>query len=496
VALLRGAVVAVVSMWCLQACVTGAAFEAERQRAGDADKALAEKDWPKAQIALKGEIEGRGFRSLSQDDQYHALLKGAFVGLYHGDKNLGYSYLLRLTALPQADQGVWHELIDVAYNLKHPDDSARGLIKLAQRWPEEVPKLDERVVASALRAIHSQPRAKQLTSLWALYQAQFKLKWGYEPSSAWRDLTLLLMESDRPTDAADVAGHISSSKILLLMRSDHRFDAIVAIRPERFDIDSAAQQELRFAQALSDANPQLLDLKIDVVASLQRLRDYGAMLAAADELKAEIASTNFPRRLYTDYDDKYRWLLTERAMALERVGRADEAVKELQTASRLSEEGSKNVSQSIDLAALLCRLNRPQEALASIADIGPVSEYGNAEIEVVRLKAALQLKDKWQATKSLESLQSMRATQPEKYELGLVLAGQMDRAAQSLMIRLRDPAKRQDAFEVVQNFPPLPSAELEQDNDEVWRLLVARADVQSAINEVGRAGSYHLELVD
>jgi hypothetical protein len=144
----------------------------------------------------------------------------------------------------------------------------------------------------------------------------------------------------------------------------------------------------------------------------------------------------------------------------------------------------------------LCRLNRPQEALAAIADLGPVSDYGSVEIEVVRLKAALQLKDDAQVAKSLESLQSMRAIQPEKYELGLVLAGQMDRAAQSLMIRLRDPAKRQDALELVQDFPALPSAKFEQDDDEAWRLLVARADVQSAINEVGRAGSYHLELVD
>jgi beta-barrel assembly-enhancing protease len=483
-------------MFCLQACVSSAALDAERVRAAEAEKALAEKDWPKAQIALKGEIEGHGFRSLSQDDQYHALLKGAFVGVYHGDKNLGYSYLLRLTAMPQADQGVWHELINVAYNLQHPDDSARGLIMLAQRWPEEVAKLDERVVASALSSIHSQPREKQLTSLWALYEAQFKLKWGYEPSPAWRDLTLLLIERARLTEAAEVAGHINSSKILMLMRSDRRFDAVVAMRPERFDIESAARQELRFAQTLSDANPQLLDLKVDVVISLQRLRDYGAMLAAADELKAEIASTNFPRRLYTDYDDKYRWLLTERAMALERVGRADEAVTELQTASGLSEEGAKNVSQAINLGALLCRLNRPQEALAAIADIGPVSEYGSVEIEVVRLKAALQLKDDAQVAKFLESLQSMRTTQPEKYELGLVLAGRMDRAAQSLMIRLRDPAKRQGALELVQDFPALPSAKFEQDDDEAWRLLVARADVQSAINEVGRAGSYRLELVD
>jgi beta-barrel assembly-enhancing protease len=270
----------------------------------------------------------------------------------------------------------------------------------------------------------------------------------------------------------------------------------VAGGPDRFDVESAAREELRFAQAISDANPQLLDLKIDVVVSLQRLRDYGAMLAAADELKVEIASTNFPRRLYTDYDDKYRWLLNERAMALERVGRADEAVTELETASRLSEEGVKNVSQSINLGALLCRLNRPREALAAMAEVGPASEYGRAEIEIVRLKAALQLKDEPQAAKSLGLLQSLRATQPEKYELGLVLAGQMDEAAQSLIVRLRDPAKRQDAFELVQDFPPLPSAEFEQDNDELWRLLIARADVQSAINRVGRAGSYHLELVD
>jgi beta-barrel assembly-enhancing protease len=482
-------------MWCLQACVSSAALDAERVRAAEAERALAEKDWPKAQVALRSEIEGHGFRSLSQDDQYHALRKGAFVGLYHGDKNLGYSYLLRLTAMPQAGLVDWRELIDSAYRLKHPDDLVRSLIELTRRWPEEAPKLDERVVGAASEAIYSLSREKQLTPLWALYEAHFKLQWGEEPSSAWRDLTLLLLERDRLTDAEDVSGHITSSDVLVVMRSDRRFDALVAARPERFDVESAAREELRFAQAKSDENPQLLDLKIRVVVSLQRLRDYGAMLAAADELKLEIASTNFPRRLYTDYDDNYRWVLDERAIALERLGRADEAVKELQTASRLSEKGAKNASQPINLAALLCRLNRPQDALAALADVGPSSDYGKALMELIRLKAALQLKDEPQAAKSLEFLQSVRATRPEEYELGLVLMGQMDQAAQSLISRLRDPAKRQEVFELVQDFPPLPSAKFEQDDDEAWRLLVARADVQSAINSVGRAASYHLEFV-
>jgi hypothetical protein len=495
VALVRNAVVAVVSMLCLQACVTGAALVAERQRAGDADKALAEKDWPKAQIALKSEIEGSGFRRLPQDDQYHALRSGAFVGLYHGDKNLGYSYLLRVTAMPQADLVDWKELINSAYTLKHPDDSVRSLIELTRRWPEEVPKLDERVLTAAFDAIYALPREKQLTPLWALYEAHFKLQWGEEPSSTWRDLTLLLLERDRLTDAEDVAGHINSSNVLMVMRSDRRFDAVVARLPERFDVESAARQELRSAQAMSDENPNLLELKIEVVISLQRLRDYGAMLAAADELKLEIASTNFPRKLYTDYDDNYRWVLDERATALERSGRADEAVKELQAASRLSEKGAKNASQPINLAALLCRLNRPREALAVLADVGPTSDYGKALMELIRLKAALQLKDEPQAAKSLEFLQSVRATRPEEYERGLVLMGQMDQAAQSLISRLRDPAKRQEVFELVQDFPPLPSAKFEQDDDEAWRLLVARADVQSAINSVGRAASYRLELI-
>ena len=482
-------------MFCLQACVTPAALDAERLRAAEAEKALAEKDWPKAQIALKSEIEGRGFRSLSQDDQLHALRKGAFVGLYHGDKNLGYSYLLRVTAMPQADLKDWHELINSAYTLKHPDDSMRSLIELARRWPEEASKLDDPVMGAASDAIYALPREKRFTPLWALYEAHFKLQWGEEPSSAWRDLALLLLERDRLTDAEDVSGHITSTDVLIAMRADRRFDAVVAAQPARFAIESAAHEELRFAQAKSDENPQLLDLKIRVLVSLQRLRDYGAMLAAADELKLEIASTNFPRRLYTDYDDNYRWVLNERSTALERAGRPDEAVKELQTASRLSEKGSKNTSQAINLAALLCRLNRPRDATAVLADVGSVTEYGRAQMELIRLKAALQLKDEPQAVKALEFLRGVRATQPTEYELGLVLMGQTDQAAQSLIGRLQDPEKRQEVFELVQDFPPSPSAKFEQDDDEAWRLLVARADVQSAINSVGRAASYHLEMV-
>jgi tetratricopeptide (TPR) repeat protein len=481
---------------CLQACVTGAALTAERQRGIDADKAVHEKNWPQAQIAYKAYIEGRGFSGLPKNDQFRALRSAAFVGLYHGDKNLGYGYLLRVVEMPQAGQKEWFELTSDAFSLKHDADTLRGLIVLAQRWPDQVPILYQPVVATALRSTDALPHEKRLESLWALYSAHFELKWDFEPSAAWRDLSLLLLEENRLAEAVEVSGHITGSTILMEMRADRRFDALVAANPGHFNIEAAAHEELRSAQDNSDAHPQVLELKVYAVLALLRLRDYGAMLAATDEVVLEVRSTNFPQHLYTDYGDQYRSLLELRSAALERLGRMEDAVEEQQAASRLTEEGAKNISQAIDLGDLFCRLSRPRDALGAIADMGPLSPYGAMAIENVRHKAAFQLNDALQVAKSQEFLKMHRADAPMYYELALVRTGQMDLAAQSLIARLRDPVQRQDALKSVQDFPPAPSESVEQDDDVTWKPLIARSDVQAAIRQVGRSESYRLELVD
>ena len=280
------------------------------------------------------------------------------------------------------------------------------------------------------------------------------------------------------------------------MRADRRFDAMVAADPGHYDIETAAKLDEKQAQEISDAHPQILELKVHVAYTLLRLRDYGAMLAATDEVVSEIASTNFPQRLYSDFSDQYRRLLEARSTALQRLARPEEAVKDQLAASRMTEEGLKNVSQVIDLAELYCQLNRPREALTAIGDLGALSDYGRMQLEGVRLRAARQLNDEAQAARSMNFIAQHRADSPLTYEHALVRGGQMDAAAQSLIARLLDPKQRQDALRSVQDFPLVPGIDAEQDITVQWKALIARADVQADVRKVGRAESYRIETFD
>jgi len=480
----------------LQGCVTPAGLQAEQRRIDDANKALGEKDWPRARVAVKAYLSARAFNHLSENDQFGVLRMGASVELKHGDKEVGYGYLLRAVQKAQAGKQEWLELIGYSALLNHPADAPRGLVVLAQRWPDQIDLLHERVVGSALRSLHDLPPEQQLQASWNLYAANFTLKWGFQPDETWRDLCLLLLQNNRLSDAVEVSRRVTSPEVLIGMRADRRFDAMVAADPGHYDIETAAKLDEKQAQEISDAHPQILELKVHVAYTLLRLRDYGAMLAATDEVVSEIASTNFPQRLYSDFSDQYRRLLEARSTALQRLARPEEAVKDQLAASRMTEEGLKNVSQVIDLAELYCQLNRPREALTAIGDLGALSDYGRMQLEGVRLRAARQLNDEAQAARSMKFIAQHRADSPLTYEHALVRGGQMDAAAQSLIARLLDPKQRQDALRSVQDFPLVPGIDAEQDITVQWKALIARADVQADVRKVGRAESYRIETFD
>jgi tetratricopeptide (TPR) repeat protein len=227
-----------------------------------------------------------------------------------------------------------------------------------------------------------------------------------------------------------------------------------------------------------------------------RLRDYSAALAATDEWVLEIASTNFPQRLYADYINQYPLLLEVRALLLERLGRADEALKEMQRASRMPEYGHKNVSEALGLAAMYCRLNRPKDALTAVSDLGPLNDDGYMQLEFVRLKASLQLHDETEAASSLKFLAQYRTDSPGTYELALVRVGEMDAAAQSLIARLMSRSQRSGALRNVQDFP-LPSViDREHSDPALWKTLIERDDVQAAASKVGHVQHYQIDTID
>ena len=455
---------------------------------------VAEKNWPQALAALRSIIDDRTFTKLPIGDQYRALSVAGRVASYHGPPELGYEYLGRAIAMPQAEYGDWYERLLAAGKLGHKADLVSALTVLMQRWPDRAGKIDSDFILQVVIEAHYLPSGTVLPLLQALYNAHWKLKWNIEPSATWRDLALLLLEKDRLSEANEVATHITDSYVLIAMRADRRFDAVVAGNPAQFDIEQAAQREFHTLQAASDATPQSLQLKSRVILLLLNQQHYEAALASADSILSDIRSTNYPGKLFEDFAEERSWFLGLRSTALQRVGRWDEGVAQLAAASLLLEKHGGNVDQLIDLGDLYCSLGRPREALSAIAGVtAATSPYGAMHIENVRLNAASQLGDVKQVARSLQYLRVHRTDAPGMYEDALVTVNQADRAAHELIAELTNPVERQDALLSIQNFAPALSTPRDKDMDARRRSVIARSDVQAEIWKVGRVESYPLE---
>lgn len=485
----------------LAACVSGrsggsagAAPAGAAQQWDQAMQLLADKDWPRAIAALRVIIDAKSFGGLAAGAQYQALSMAGKVMVHHGPLALGYEYLVRATAMPGATFGDWRERLQAARRLGNEVDSVDCLTTIARKWPASIAEFNGVYLLEIVDESTRLRRDTRLSFLLALYAANWKLKWDIEPSAAWRDLALLLLEKERLAEATDVSGHVTDVYVLVAMKADRRFDAVVSAEQSRFDIDAAADREFRWYQAAAEKTPQSLELQSDVLQVLLQQRHYSAMLASADAVLLAIQSTNFPRKLYQDFDEKQSLFLNLREIALERAGRWDEAVAQLTAASLLSEEGRGNVSQLIDLGALYCALGRPKEALSTIGNIlAPTSPYGASALETVRLDAAVQMGDSKQVGRSLQFLRAHRADLLSGYEYALIAADQPDRAAEELIAQLRDPDERQDALLEVQNFAPATGTPRELEWDARQRAVISRHDVQEAIRKVGRVETYNLE---
>jgi beta-barrel assembly-enhancing protease len=472
----------------------GAAAGTPGQQWDQIAQLLEDKNWPQAIAALRTFVDARSFGTLPADTQHQALSTAGSLMAQHGTLEVGYAYLVRATVMPQATFRDWLERLEAAHRLGHEDDSVACLTVIARKWPANIAKFDSdylfRIVDESRRLKHD----VRLSLLQALYQAHWKLKWAIEPSASWRDLALLLVDKGRLAEAIDVSSHVTDIYVLIAMRADRRFDAVVSAAQSQFDIDAAAEREFHWFQSASENAPQSLELQSDVLRVLFEQRRYPAMLASADAVLSAIQSTNFPTKLYEDYDEQQSLFLDLRAEALERAGRWDESVAELTAASLLSEKGRGNVSQLIDLGQLLCALGRPQDALSALGSVvTATSPYGASAMEMLRLDAAVQLANSKQAEKSLQYLRVHRADSPSDYEYALILTNQPDRAAAELIAQLRDPDARQDALLFVQSYEPAMGTPRELDLGARQRAVIARGDVQAAIRKVGRVEAYRLE---
>lgn len=485
----------------LAACATprtpGAA-QTPAQRVREADRMVRGHDYQGADRILRGVIDSPDFQTLDPAQRHQALLLGARTALQLDDPERRLSLLKRACEFPQAGSVDWSERVRAAYAARDSKDAGAALVVLAMRWPETLPQFESSgdfgkyALAGAVWALQkSGSDADRYTVLRALFEARFPKPSVYA-SGWWQQLALLQLEHGERAAAVATLSRVTNPYVVICIEADKRFDPIRS--QLSLDVGSATEQAIAAALTEVQTNPASLRPMIGLMYLLRHSLRFEQALRVAD-LAIERQEAEGPTA-YEDYEDEYVWVLNDRAYALFGLGRWDAAVIQMETASRMSESGDPNVSQTLNLALMYADLGRPEETLAALKRVERASAYGDTVRQDARLRAAVQLHDTNAVNEALQFLSEHREDSIGGYQGALLYADREEEGAKLLISRLADPALRSGALLAIQQWGQEtmpPQVVLVQHR---WQALMARHDVQEAIRAVGYVKRYSLVYDD
>ena len=435
------------------------------------------------------------FEVLQPAHRRELLSMNAVLAWDDGDTARAAELMRAATVADGNDPDDWYRLAILDLQLGYRSRASQQMVAFVKRWPSLVNNLDRMLLTDLL--VLGEPLEEDRV---ALMEALFDAGWndnGRGVDDIWRELALLHLARDNPDRAAEVIAGIGDPLAIVKIRSDLRFDPLHDAVEQLPSSEAAAAAEVERLRALRAEQPTRIDLAADLGTALLVAGREAEALAESDAVLAAIASAEDPSG-FLAYDERI-WVLNNKAIALRRAGRFDEAAAQLEHAGQLTENGGDNVSQRLNLGSFLCEVGRPADALRVIEPVSDMSGYGLMVQTAVRHCAALQLDDAAGAARALAYLYDQRADSREIVVAELLRAGDIERAATELIRSLEDPATRAQALESVQQFRtpvPLP-ANVEMEAHRAT--LLARADVKAAIARVGRTlqpGVFNITGID
>lgn len=454
------------------------------QASASAARALLEAgEWSAADRRWTDLLADARFAALPREVRASMLSDAGDAATAVDDHDRARDLLLRSVRIAPGDVDAWWRLALVELRRDEADAAATALARIALTEPGVVDNIDTELIGFVLGEADPDGLPR-LDLLQALFDAGWTRE-GLGTDHLWVDLGVLLVERGEPDRAARVVDRIDDPSAIVRLRMDKRFDALVDRGAARFDVGAAMQRKLSRLQALSAAHPHWLEARNFVGFALLETGDAAAALEDTDDILAEVAAADPATPPFGDMDE-LSWVGNTRAIALRRLGRLDEAVAAMREASQLGEAGGENVSQVLNLGSLLCGLGRWDEARATIAGVGEMSGYGKMVEADIDHCIATGLGDGAAAAAAIDYLRAHREDAEAIYLDALLRAGQLDEAAAIVIRQLQSPRARGAVLLAMQGFreaPPLPAR---IDQAAAWDALLARADVQAAITEVGR----------
>jgi len=444
-------------------------------------------------------VASEDFAALGPAEQHITLRFFAALALDLKDPLTALEHYARSSQYAQADDDDWAGRFSAAYWAENWVDAAGSLVVLAGHWPQRLSQLHDRTITTTFGALDStSDEAARVELANALFDASWTLEDGLEPSHIWRWLAINLLARGQEGRARTVVGRITSPEMLLSLRVDHRYAAIVAAAPEQFDIDRASAAARAKSAAVMRARPRSLRALMDHSYDLLSAGENDAVLKLTGDALARIDAAGPDAPPFDDLAEFRPWIMNNRAIALSRLGRRHEALAQLERARDLDEDSGPNVSQTINLAGEYLNDGRAREALELVGQLdwsrGGMSPYGKMQMQGVRHAALLVLGDDAEAARALQYLRDHQRDGVRAYQRALIRANDADAAAALLMSRLADVAQRNDALFDVQEGLQIPKTAVQQEYEQRWQAVLARADVQAAVSKAGRREKFNLVL--
>ncbi len=442
-----------------------------------------------AQADLDNAIESRGFAGLTKDVRYRALLIAGMIAAEKGQDGKAHDLAVRATGFHQADGVAWMIRFASADAIGDYRDAGHSLAVLAARWPGKL----EDLVPGAVFQLHYQLKLAHAADVdMAMLDALFDADWqvgGVEPSGLWRDLALAHLERHQVARATRAALRITSARVAVSVLVDKRFDPVTHKHRDAFNVKRLVGAEIEAATARMKAHPDRLQPVTDLQELLLETGQYQRVLAVSDAAVAA-AEKGDGRKTWTDFDDRYIWVLDYRSRASKRMGRWDDAVRIESLAARLPENGGINVSQAINLGALYAGLGQPDQAANAIVQLGDLAPVGRMQREYVKLRIAIEKHDQAGIDAAMAYLRKHRVADMQTWQDALLLRGRLDEAAALLIERLENPAWRSEALVEMQHYIPVTEPPMDKVIGDNWNAITARPDVLAAMRSVGRIESF------
>ncbi len=442
------------------------------------------------------------FDEMPSELQYFAYLVGSFAAEGAENNARAHELLVKGTQFPDADADLWTRRAQTAAPVGAWDDAALSLTTVAKKWPKQL-KNDEYhswLMNRTVRETGKDPKFHQLRLdlVNALFDANYKGRYGVEPSYLWQLGATDALERKDPKRAREFARRITDSSILVAMRIDKRFDALISEDPKQFDVQAAAEREVRQAKAIMKDNPKTLNAVVMYGYSLNTVGRFDELLALADGTLAKLAQAPAKNPPYEDLDDSLNWIHNHKATALRALGRWDEAAAVLAAWGGNEHNKGDKVSQAINLGFFYNEMGRGEDALKAVAGLDPkdMSGYGSTQCQFVRFQAYQLLGKSDEANAIVAWMREHKADSLDTAQDTLLQAGDADGAAALFLKRLDDESERAGALASIQHYATTPRTEQQKKLDALKETFLARADVVAAIDKYGRRETFPIHSLE